>query len=157
MKSNKGLILGFVLACLAMVACSPCEVGDWYRDGDLQGVVLQLNDDNEPTLLLLADEIRDVNADSALAWAAALDAQASYSCALPTKEEVELIRKYKMLISVSCYTHGISCMHTSFIWRVRFCVDIYLYVLLVLDCEGEEGLACYCYSCCACSSCYQGK
>ena len=49
-----------------------------------------------------------------------------------------------------------ACIHPLF-GVVRDRVDIHLYVLLVLDCEGEEGPACDFYSCCACPSCCQGK
>lgn len=139
MKSNKGPILCLVLACLAMAACSPYEVGDWYRKGDLQGVVLQLDDNNEPTLLLLNDEARDLDADSAQVWAAAIDARLPYDCALPTKEEFELIRKYKVVINGTLRKKGQPLViygHT-FYWSSTPCSESHQYAC------SPDGVKCY--------------
>jgi len=118
------------------LAFSSCKRS--YRVGDLyhqQGIVVSVDADGQPTMLLSLDEQRNLDADSALRWAATLDAGWS----LPTKEQWELVRKQRILLNRTLDDKHLPAVvrgHT-FYWSSSACSPSHTYAC------GPDGVRCY--------------
>ena len=97
MKNYRLLILSALVA-LALASCRGYEVGDYYSRGDVSGLVLKVDDEGAPLMLLSMDEVADLDADSALLWGTTYD---DGGWRLPDKEEMAYINKYRSLVNAT--------------------------------------------------------
>lgn len=152
MKQRLYNIALILVGALALTACSSYEVGDWYNHKGIKGVVLMVDDEGQPTLLVSPDEAVDLTADSALLWAAQLDAATEAQVSLPSKEEMEWLHSYSAVVNKTLRTKGKSTLleGNTFYWTSTPCSESHYYA------HGPDGVRCYyrgnqssCYRACA--------
>jgi len=135
-RRPKGVRLLLLLALTGSLALSSCSRS--YRVGDLyhqQGIVVSVDADGQPTMLLALEEQCNLDADSALRWAATLDEGWS----LPTREQWELIRKQRILLNRTLDDKQLPSVargHT-FYWSSTACSPSHVYAC------GPDGVRCY--------------
>ena len=113
----------FVIA--SFTSCTDVyEPGDYYRGDGFEGVVVSVDADNNPLLLLSIDEARSLSADSAILWAETL----GEGWRLPDKRELAQIdrgitlinktseskRKPKILVDFTYYWSSTPCSESHF-------------------------------------------
>ncbi len=79
------------------------EVGDYYKQGDVEGIVLTLTDEGAPDMLLSVIEAVDLNADSARIWGATL----GEGWRLPSKEEMAVVAGVKRPVNITLEKKGL--------------------------------------------------
>ena len=133
-KYKSAILLSFV--GLLFSACNHYEVGDYYHKGDLSGVIITLNEEGMPSLLLSLGEAKDLNADSALAWSANYD---DGSWRLPDKREMTLINNYKSLLNATLQRKEAPQLFGSntYYWTSTPCSESHTYAC------GPMGVKCY--------------
>lgn len=122
---------------LVLAGCSKgYELGDFYSNGDLKGIVVAADADSQPSLILSLDEVTGLDADSAAQWAASLY---DGSWRLPTKDEIEVVKKYKYLINKTLQRKKMPpvMMGHSFYWTSSPCSESHTYA------SGPDGTRCY--------------
>ena len=118
-----------------LTACGHYEVGDYYRKGALKGLVLELDDEGRPALVLSLDEATDLDADSANAWCRGYD---DGSWRLPDKREMTQIKKYRSLLNQTLGRKGEQLLGTNiFYWTSTPCSETHIYA------RGPLGIKCY--------------
>ena len=111
------------------------ECGDMFKVDGKQSVVVQVDDAGMPLMLLSLDEAVDIDADSAARWATSL----GEGWSLPTKEEMEYLKKYKSLINIKLEKKGESpfLKNQTFYWTSTDCSESHTYAC------GPQGIKCY--------------
>ena len=134
MKFKLSILL--LVATLVATACNRYEVGDYYRKGDVSGLVLTLDEEGQPVLIVSLDEARDLDADSAKVWCAAY---ADGSWRLPDKREMQLIYKYRSLLNATLQRREQPQMMGSntYYWTATDCSESHVYAC------GPLGVKCY--------------
>ena len=128
--------LAFLMSIILVSCRGNYEVGDIYRQGDIEGVVIRVAEDNGEMLVLSTDEAAGVNADSANVWASSFGDSQWH---LPSKDEMMLIRKYRSLINQTLERTGnpkILTNHT-FYWTSTSCSESHTFAC------GPDGVHCY--------------
>lgn len=144
---NKWILLTFSL--LVFAGCNgKYEMGDFYKDNDTKGIVVQVDGDGRAVLVLSLDEAVNINADSAFIWAEQFDGGDWH---LPTKEEMTTIRKYKNLVNSTLERKGYNTILTNhtFYWTGTPCSESHTYAC------GPDGIKCYFNQ--NLSSCYRAR
>lgn len=139
MKRRLYNIVYVLIGLSVLTACSGYEVGDWYNHDGNKGVVLKVDEAGQPTLLLAPEEAVDLTADSALLWAAQLDADSQAEVSLPSKEEMEWLRGYRSVVNKTLNAKGKPTVlegHT-FYWTSTPCSESHYYA------HGPDGVRCY--------------
>ncbi|MBP5189807.1 MAG: hypothetical protein J6031_02700 [Bacteroidales bacterium] len=111
------------------------EPGDLYRDGENKGIVIDTDDAGNVKLIMSLDEISGIDADSATKWATST----GNGWRLPTKNEIEKIRKYKALSNKTLNRKKMPPVlsgHT-FYWTSTPCSESHTYAC------GPDGTKCY--------------
>lgn len=125
-----------IVSFLTIVSCgNSYEVGDYYSNDTVKGIVVNVDEQGRPLMLLSIDEAIDIDADSAKQWAVALGSEWH----LPTKQEMEQVKKYKSLINQTLERrkyNGFLTGHT-FYWTSTPCSETHHYAC------GPDGLRCY--------------
>lgn len=126
---------------MGSTSLSSCRRG--YEPGDIikvdgrRCVVADVDSDKHPVLLLSLEEASDLDADSAARWASTVMGDTNWH--LPTREEMERVRKYKSMINMALEKKGeptILRNHT-FYWTSTQCSESHTYAC------GPIGLQCY--------------
>ena len=131
------LIFSILLSSALLVGCkSSYAPGDYYSlDGD-KGVVVSVDADAQPLLIISLDEVSALDADSALRWGLENEAQ---GWRLPDKDEIALVNKYKTLINRTMEKHHapLVLVNHTFYWTSSPCSPTHTYAC------GPDGLNCY--------------
>lgn len=119
---------------LALVGCG-CEVGDFCEEGGVKGIVLSLDDEGNPDMLLSVDEAVNISADSAAKWAESL----SSGWRLPTKEEFVTVKSCKSIINERLKNKGLPMLLSpgTFYWTSTECSPSHV------NACGPDGIRCY--------------
>ena len=135
MTKKNILLLG--LTTLIFIGCEHGYApGDILKIDGTKGVVVEVSPDKKPLLLMSLDEIENVDADSAYRWASSFS---DTSWHLPSKREMERVKKFKTLININLEKKGekpILKYHT-FYWTQTPCSESHTYAC------GPEGIGCY--------------
>ena len=121
---------------MAFAGCNGVyEPGDYYRGDGYDAVVVTVDADNKPTLLLSLDEANTLNADSAMRWAETLDD----GWRLPNKDEIAQIYRVKTLVNKTLERKGKPTVLTNFTyyWSSTPCSESHFYAC------GPDGVGCY--------------
>ena len=126
-----------IISLLFLAGCSgKYEPGDYYKVGNVKGVVVQTDDNGCVVMLMSLDEAVNIDADSAARWVETLDGD---GWRLPGKSDMEQIRKYKSLINKTLERKELPTILTNhtFYWTATPCSDSHTYAC------GPDGLRCY--------------
>ncbi len=132
---NKWILLTFSL--LVFAGCNgKYEMGDFYNDKDTKGIVVQVDNDGRAMLVMSLDEAVDIDVDSAARWAGQIDGN---DWRLPTKEEMNAVRKYKNVINSTLERKGCPTILTNhtFYWTGTPCSESHTFAC------GPDGIKCY--------------
>lgn len=92
-----------LLTCSLVLLMASCgrryDVGDYYRSGTVSGVVVQLDDEGMPSLVLSLADTAHLNAEAALRWAETLQPAGQWR--LPTIEEWKQMARNKAKINAT--------------------------------------------------------
>lgn len=133
---NRQWIL-LLISVLIFAGCdSKYELGDYYKSGDTKGIVVQVDAEGNPLLILSLFEAENVDADSAQNWVATLEGE---GWQLPDKGEMEQINKYKSLINKTLERKGMPTIlkNHTFYWTATPCSESHTYAC------GPDGTRCY--------------
>lgn len=135
MKNYRLLILSALVA-LALTSCRGYEVGDYYSRDDVSGLVLKVDDEGAPLMLLSMDEVADLDADSALLWGSTYDGG---GWRLPNKEEMAYINKYRSLVNATLARRQEPQMMgpNTYYWTATPCSETHVFAC------GPLGLKCF--------------
>ena len=120
-----------------MAACNGhYEVGDYYRDGDVEGIVMEADEQGNPLMLLSLEEASNLDADSAAVWASKLG---DGRWRLPDKKEMESLRINRSLLNMTLERKGLPLflMPSTFYWTSQPCSETHMYAC------GPYGVQCY--------------
>ena len=135
---NRTLLL-FVVSFFFTGCSGEQRVGDLYKDGDIKGIVVSVNSEGHPTMILSLDEAVALNADSAVVWASNLQTVNGTKWTLPTKEEMILLRKYRSLINNTLRDKKLPLFleNGTFYWTSTPCSESHC------NACGPDGVRCY--------------
>lgn len=134
MKNNK--ILFYAACFLLLVGCSGIyEPGDMYKGDGFEGIVVTVDEDNQPLMVMSLEEASSLTADSALRWAEGL----GEGWRLPTKKEIAQIERVRSLINNTLKRKKLSTVFTDFTyyWSSTTCSESHCYAC------GPDGVGCY--------------
>ena len=103
-KTKNSLLLALMAACcLIASACSDSyETGDKYNTSDYEGIVVQVDDEGNPLMIISMVEASNINADSAARWAEGLnEGKENSQWHLPSAEEMTVVKRAKAMINKS--------------------------------------------------------
>ena len=132
--------LTLLLSIAAMLTISACSrsymPGDFYSEGGLKGIVVTADEQGKPTLLLAPEETKGVTAAEAKEW---VESYGDGGWHLPTKEEMEQVKKYKTLINKTLEQkkQPVVLTNHTFYWTSTPCSESHTYAC------GPDGLHCY--------------
>ena len=135
---KRALVL-FAMAAFLTGCDGGQRVGDIYKNGDIKGIVVSVNSEGQPTMILSTDEAVALNADSALIWASKLQSDNGTEWTLPTKEEMVLLKKYKSLINNTLRNNKLPLFleNGTFYWTSTPCSESHC------NACGPDGVRCY--------------
>lgn len=128
--------LCLAISMLLLAACSSYEVGDYYSKDNVKGIVLAVDAEGTPTMLLSVDEAANLDVDSAARWVASLGDTAWH---MPSKDEMAIARKSRSLINITLDHKGLPAFlkNHTFYWTSTPCSESHSYAC------GPYGLQCY--------------
>lgn len=142
----------YILVALLALGLAACQrevaVGDIYRDGSLKGIVVELDSEGHPTMLLSLEEASGLCADTALMWADALNQNGEeVQWVLPDYEQMNIVAQHKVEINAAAASRGEAKVlpNRSWYWTSTPCANefcpscpvTHVYAL------GPDGLRCY--------------
>ena len=119
-----------------LVGCSGgYELGDYYKTDGSAAIVVDIDADNQPLLLLSVEEASNLDADSAVAWASAL----GDGWRLPNKNEMAKIERIKSLINKTLKQKTLPEVFKDFTyyWTSTECSETHAFAC------GPNGVSCY--------------
>lgn len=134
MKIITKILLLFSIA--TMVGCQGIyEPGDYYRGDSFEGIVVSVDAENNPLLLLSLDEASSLNADSAVHWAESL----GEGWWLPDRKEIAQVDRVKTLINKTLEIKHLPKVLENFTyyWSSTPCSESHFYAC------GPDGVGCY--------------
>ena len=126
----------FLLIIAAMASCTGVyQPGDYYGGDGVEGVVVTVDSENNPLLLLSFDEASSLSADSAKRWATTV----GEGWRLPTREEIAQINRVKTLINKTLDRKKKPkiFMDFTYYWSSTPCSETHSYAC------GPDGVKCY--------------
>lgn len=148
MKNNNRYILYLLLlGSLLTAACRGAEPGDIYNCDGVKSVIVAVNANGNPSMVMSLDEAINIDADSALAWSL----HVGDGWHLPSKAEMEIVRKNRSLINRGLELKKLSVVlrNNTYYWTSTPCSDSHVYAC------GPDGLKCYFRS--NASHCYRAR
>ena len=135
---KKLLTINFPLSTLLflLVGCSGgYELGDYYKTDGSAAIVVDVDANKQPSLLLSVEEASNLDADSAAAWAAAL----GNGWRLPDKNEMTKIVRLKILLNKTLKQKTLpeAFKDFTFYWTSTQCSETHTYAY------GPNGVSCY--------------
>ena len=108
------------MMCFLLPSCTHYyEVGDYYRNGSIQGIVVEITDNGNPLRILSLEEAVGVGVDSALCWAANLNkgnTTGDASWQLPDNTLMKAMWKNKSIINQALEKHHQHPMFCATLW-----------------------------------------
>ena len=135
----KSISLIVFLCFISLAALTAC--GGGYKVGDMykrQGVVVAVDGQGMPTMLLALDEQANLDADSAQRWAATLE----QGWQLPSHDQWEQIRKQRTLINRTLADKGLPLVAKgqTYYWSSTPCSATHYYAC------SPDGIRCFFHS-----------
>ena len=132
-------ILKTILLLLSLALFASCSSvympGDFYSGDGFEGIVVTVDDDNNPLMLLSFDEANSLSADSAICWAESM----GDGWRLPDKNELAQIDRVKSLINNSLENKKKPKILVDFTyyWSSTPCSESHFYAC------GPDGVGCF--------------
>ena len=129
------IIYYFLIGSLLAVSCRGTEPGDLYKCDGVKCVVVTVDGNGNPSLVMSLDEAVNIDADSALLWST----QVGDGWHLPSKAEMELVKKNKSMINrgLEYKKMPVVLRNNTYYWTSTPCSETHVYAC------GPDGLRCY--------------
>lgn len=132
----KKKIISIVIGTLLMAGCARnYEPGDYYSGEGYDAVVVTVDAENQPLMLMSLDEASSLSADSAMRWVETL----GEGWRLPDKNELSKMERVRSLINNTLQKKGLPKVFVDFtyFWSSTPCSESHTYAC------GPDGLNCY--------------
>ena len=125
------------LGCLFLLSgCTGVyEPGDSYKGDGYEAVVVSVDDDNQPVIVMSLDEASTLSADSAMRWAEGK----GEGWRLPDRSEMSMIDRVRSLINTTLERKGLPPVlkDATYYWSSTPCSETHTYAC------GPDGVGCY--------------